>query len=95
MQRIEAFFDWLDLNRDGLKAVKAAVERSDYRMAAEALLAYYRQRDNVTYYDGWTRGDGEPHTELGRHGRGLHRDLPGGPGGGAWDDRLREQGSSH
>ena len=40
MQRSEAFFDWLDLQRDGLEAVKAAVEQSDYNMAAEALLAY-------------------------------------------------------
>ena len=55
MQRVEAFFDWLDLNRDGLEAVKAGVEQNDYDKAAEALLAYYRSRDNVNYYDGWTR----------------------------------------
>jgi Heparinase II/III N-terminus/Heparinase II/III-like protein len=57
MQQVEAFFGWLDLNRDGLEAVKASVEQNDYNKASEALLTYYRLRDNVTYYDGWERPD--------------------------------------
>jgi hypothetical protein len=53
MHRLEGFFGWLDLSRDGLETVKTAVEQNNYDNAAVALLAYYRSRDNVKYYDGW------------------------------------------
>ncbi|MBN1361105.1 MAG: alginate lyase family protein [Sedimentisphaerales bacterium] len=53
MQHVETFFGWLDQSREGLDAVKSATGREDYSRAAEALLAYYRTRDNVNYYDGW------------------------------------------
>ncbi|MDB4516404.1 heparinase II/III family protein [Crocinitomicaceae bacterium] len=81
MQGVETFFDWLDLNRDGLEAVKAGVERNDYHKAVEALLAYYRSRDNVKYYDGWTRPSQEvafdrtKADEICRN-RLVHQDLP-------------------
>ncbi|TWU36471.1 Heparin-sulfate lyase precursor [Novipirellula aureliae] len=55
MQDIKTFFSWLDLDRKGLEAVKAEVERNNDDAAAEALLAYFRTRDNVTYYDGWEK----------------------------------------
>ena len=55
MQDVETFFSWLDLERDGLGAVKAAVEKKEYDEAGKALLAYFRSRDTVNYYDGWER----------------------------------------
>lgn len=54
------FFSWLNLDYKGLEAVKGCVERSDYGGAAAALLAYYRQRSNVRYYDGWDRRELSP-----------------------------------
>ena len=45
MQRAEEFFSWLDLSREGLEAVRSAVEQNDYGKAGEALLAYF---DHVT-----------------------------------------------
>ena len=41
------------------KLSKRRSSKATTTMAAEALLAYYRQRDNVAYYDGWTRPDGD------------------------------------
>ena len=81
MQRVEAFFDWLDLNRDGLEAVKAAVEQNDCDKAGEALLAYYRSRDNVNYYDGWARPDQDVEFDTTKadeicRNRLVHQDLP-------------------
>ena len=81
MQRVKAFFDWLDLNRDGLEAVKAGVEQNDYDQAGEALLIYYRTRDHVSYYDGWTRprqqaaSDTTQADEICRNHL-VHQDLP-------------------
>lgn len=81
MQDLKTFFSWLDLDRDGMEAVKASVEQNDYNKAAEALLAYYRSRSNVKYYDGWekpaagtpfdtTKADGICNNHL------VHVDLP-------------------
>lgn len=55
MQQNETFFSWLDLDRAGLEPVKAGVAQKDHARAGEALLAYFRSRGNVTYYDGWER----------------------------------------
>ncbi|MBI2440988.1 MAG: alginate lyase family protein [Lentisphaerae bacterium] len=45
-ERIGKLFDQLDLDRDGLRAVKAAVARGDKVTACKALLEYYRQGDS-------------------------------------------------
>ena len=81
MHREEAFFGWLDLNRDGLEAVKAGVEQNDYGKAGEALLAYFRSRDNVNFYAGWERPTGAiafDRTKADAIGRNhlVHQDLP-------------------
>lgn len=55
MQDAATFFGWLDLDRDGMAAVKEAVVQQNYNKAAEALLSYYRSRDHVNYYDGWEK----------------------------------------
>ena len=47
------FFSWLNLGRKGLEKVRAFVDRADYDGAAAALLAYFRQRQGIRYYDGW------------------------------------------
>ena len=49
------FFSWLALERQGLEAVRSFVEGADYDRAAAALLAYFRQRQGVRYYDGWEK----------------------------------------
>ena len=49
------FFELLNLERDGLGAVKAQVQKQDYDAAAKALLDYYRNREGINYYDGWDR----------------------------------------
>ncbi len=42
-ERISGLFRQLDLEREGLKAVKQAVDRDDHIAACRALLAYYRR----------------------------------------------------
>lgn len=53
MKNPETFFTLLDLDRDGLEGVKELSDQKKYREAAEALLAYYRKREGINFYDGW------------------------------------------
>ncbi len=48
-----AFFSWLSLESKGMEKVGEAAERRDYVLAAVELLAYFRNRVGVNYYDGW------------------------------------------
>jgi hypothetical protein len=48
-ERVKALFEMLDLERDGLQAVKAAVAGDDPIGACTALLAYYRQGHSGTW----------------------------------------------
>lgn len=47
------FFTWLNLERNGLEKVRKAAELKDFDLAAKELLAYYRNRKGIHYYDGW------------------------------------------
>ncbi len=55
MNNIEMFFSWLDLDRKGLGSVKKYVDDENYQDAATELLAYFRSRECVDYYDGWKK----------------------------------------
>ena len=48
-----SFFDLLDLEREGLEAVKKYVELNEYDLAAKSLLEYFRNRKGIDYYNGW------------------------------------------
>ena len=81
MQEAEAFFEWLDLDHDGLADVKACVEKHNYPKAGEALLAYYRSRNHVKYYDGWEQPTGQDKFNTTKAdeiclNHLLHQDLP-------------------
>lgn len=49
------FFNLLDLNKDGLKVLKAAVECEDYKKAADDFLKYMRKRTKPVFYEGWDK----------------------------------------
>ncbi len=53
MQQAHLFYSWLDLEQDGLEAVRKYVKSDDFEAAAQALLDYFRTREHVNYYDGW------------------------------------------
>jgi hypothetical protein len=55
-----AFFSWIDFERPGLEQVGERVEAGRLDAAAAALLAYYRARTGVHYYDGWDKRELNP-----------------------------------
>ncbi|HVM61338.1 MAG TPA: alginate lyase family protein [Verrucomicrobiae bacterium] len=55
MNSYSSFFTWINTDRPGLEHVRAKADARQFEEAAEALLAYYRTRKGVNYYNGWDR----------------------------------------